>query len=182
MIGFHVKEEPFKLGGEDGVDVIGVQAGVNSAIKLRIKYFSRNMTYLELHLERASSLPKMDAGLGTCDAYANVIVGHYNFRSRVVKNSLDPHFNQWFRMGLEELKDEMECRVQIWDWDRFDEDDHMGDAVVKMPREKLMEVGGLDGSYGLIDSEGTDYVKNAKGERSCIHLKFEVYWAAEPIC
>mmetsp|Transcript_25090 Transcript_25090/g.51003 ORF Transcript_25090/g.51003 Transcript_25090/m.51003 type:complete len:839 (-) Transcript_25090:34-2550(-) len=181
MIGLHVKEEQYPLVGEDGVDVIGVQAGVYSAIRLRIKYFSRSVNYLELHLERASCLPKMDAGLGTCDAYAIVIMGDYHFRSRVVKNSLDPQFNQWFRVGFEEFQDDMECRVQIWDWDRIGDDDHMGDAVAKVPKEKMLVPGALDGSYGIINSDGMDYVKNGKGERSSIHLKFVLYKAVEPI-
>jgi Ca2+-dependent lipid-binding protein len=124
----------------------------------------------------------MDAGLGTCDAYAILIVDDWKFRSRIIKNSLDPHFNQTFRLGLQEIQEEMECRVQIWDWDRFDEDDHMGDAIVKMSRAQLLSPGALDGSYGIIDSEGMDYVKNAKGERSSIHVKFALHKAVQPIC
>lgn len=33
-IGQHVKEELFPLAGEDGVDVIGVQAGVRSTVRI----------------------------------------------------------------------------------------------------------------------------------------------------
>ena len=33
-IGLHVKEEQFTLTGEDGIHVIGVQAGVSSQVRL----------------------------------------------------------------------------------------------------------------------------------------------------
>lgn len=82
MVGYHVKEEHFPLSGEDGVEVIGVQAGVSSSLRLRLKYFDLNTNYLEIHLNKATSLPKMDAGLGTCDAYCVLIWGDYQFRSR----------------------------------------------------------------------------------------------------
>lgn len=55
---------------------------------MRLKYFDLSTNYLEIHLERASALPKMDAGLGSCDAYVVVIVGDYQYKSRSVK----PHF------------------------------------------------------------------------------------------
>ena len=82
MIGQHVKEDNFPLVGEDGVEVIGVQAGVNSTVCVRMKYFDLHTNYLEICLEKATSLPKMDAGLGSCDAYCVVMFGDYKYRSR----------------------------------------------------------------------------------------------------
>mmetsp|Transcript_24933 Transcript_24933/g.61250 ORF Transcript_24933/g.61250 Transcript_24933/m.61250 type:complete len:829 (+) Transcript_24933:70-2556(+) len=174
FIGQHVKEELFPLAGEDGVDVIGVQAGVNSTVRMRLKYFDLNTNYMEINLERASSLPKMDAGLGSCDAYVVLIVGDYQYRSRVVRNSLDPEFNQTFRIAVPDDLREIELRVQLWDWDRFDEDDHMGDVVMKLTIDKVVS-GSLNGGYGVISSEGMDYVKNAQGEKSIIHLRFTYF-------
>ena len=81
-IGLHAKEDYFPLVGEDGVDVIGVQAGVRSTLRMRLKYFDDNTNYLEIHVVRATSLPKMDTGLGTCDAYVCVVVGDCSFKSR----------------------------------------------------------------------------------------------------
>ena len=132
VIGMHVKEEEHALTGEDGNPVIGVQAGIQSSIRLRIKYFSLRHDYLEIAVERASNLPKMDAGLGTCDAYLILMLGEYKFRSRVVRNSLDPKFAQTFRIEVPPVAAALACKMQIWDWDRFDDDDHMGDAEVQL--------------------------------------------------
>jgi hypothetical protein len=64
-VGQHVKDELYPLSGEDGISVIGVQAGVASAVRLRLKFYSCHCNYLEMHLDKATSLPKMDAGV--CD-------------------------------------------------------------------------------------------------------------------
>jgi len=82
-VGQHVKDELYTLTGEDGISVIGVQAGVPSAVRLRLKFFSACCHYLEISLDKASSLPKMDTGLGTCDAYCIIYVGDYRFRTRI---------------------------------------------------------------------------------------------------
>ena len=96
-----MKDELYPLSGEDGISVIGVQAGVASAVRLRLKFFSSCCHYLEIHLDRATSLPKMDTGLGTCDAYCLILIGDYHFRTRVVRNSLDPNFRQSFRIAIQ---------------------------------------------------------------------------------
>eukprot|EP00293_Proteomonas_sulcata_P007965 CAMPEP_0184302938 /NCGR_PEP_ID=MMETSP1049-20130417/12787_1 /TAXON_ID=77928 /ORGANISM="Proteomonas sulcata, Strain CCMP704" /LENGTH=681 /DNA_ID=CAMNT_0026614343 /DNA_START=60 /DNA_END=2105 /DNA_ORIENTATION=- len=179
IVGLHVKEDQFPLAGEDGVSVIGIQAGVSSAVRLQIKYFDRHTSYLEIYLDRASSLPKMDSGLGSCDAYSVIMIGDFQFRSRVVRNSLDPHFNQVYRISVPNGGEDMECRVQVWDWDRFDENDHIGDAVLRIASEKITTPGALDGAYAFIDASGTDYVRNGRGEKSQIHLRFKYYEAAE---
>lgn len=82
-VGQHVKDELYTLTGEDGISVIGVQAGVPSAVRLRLKFFSACCHYLEISLDKASSLPKMDTGLGSCDAYCIIYVGDYRFRTRI---------------------------------------------------------------------------------------------------
>ena len=59
------------------------------------------------------------------------------FRSKVVRNSLDPEFGQMFRIcipphQLEAKQGRVSCYVQVWDWDRYDEDDHIGTATVEL--------------------------------------------------
>jgi len=179
-IGQHVKEELFPLAGEDGVDVIGVQAGVSSAVKLRLKYFDLTFNYLEICLEKAACLPRMDAGLGSCDAYCVLCFGDYSYKSRVVRNSLDPCFKQTFRVQVPNDMPETQLQVQVWDWDRFDDDDHMGDAEVQVSIDSILN-GTLNGGYGVKKAEeggpgqGKDYMKNAKGEKSIIHLAFSYF-------
>ena len=49
---------------------------------------------------RATNLPRMDAGLGSCDPYVKLLIGDYNFTSKTVFNTLDPQFKQTFRIGV----------------------------------------------------------------------------------
>eukprot|EP00960_Hanusia_phi_P031065 749049-Hanusia_phi.AAC.7 len=116
----------------------------------------------------------MDTGLGSCDAYCVIMFGDYKFRSRVVKNSLDPVFRQSFRVEIPPNFEMEECRVQVWDWDRFDEDDHMGNAVVQISKGKLGTTE-LDGDHDIYIPDTMDTVKNSKGEQSKIRIKFVYY-------
>ena len=116
----------------------------------------------------------MDTGLGSCDAYCVIMFGDYKFRSKVVKNSLDPVFRQSFRVEIPANFDSGECRVQVWDWDRFDEDDHMGNAIVQISRGKLGTTE-LDGEHDIYLPDTMDLVRNSKGENSKIRLKFLYY-------
>ncbi|EKX40627.1 hypothetical protein GUITHDRAFT_142716 [Guillardia theta CCMP2712] len=174
VIGLHVKEESFHLVGDDGVEVVGVQAGVISTIRVRLKMFFTGVNYMEIVLDRAFKLPKMDTGLGSCDAYCVIMFGDYKFRSKVVKNSLDPVFRQSFRVEIPANFDSGECRVQVWDWDRFDEDDHMGNAIVQISRGKLGTTE-LDGEHDIYFPDTMETVRNSKGENSKIRLKFLYY-------
>ena len=148
-VGQHVKEETFPLVGEDGVGVVGVQAGVPTTCHMRLKYFMRGASYLEVTLERAQDLPKMDSGLGSCDAYCKISLGSYHFQSRVVRNSINPKFDQSFRIAVADPNQAMDLCVSIWDWDRFDDDDHMGDTRVTFTPGDLMEEA-LDKGYAII--------------------------------
>uniref|UniRef100_A0A7S4L3X9 C2 domain-containing protein n=2 Tax=Guillardia theta TaxID=55529 RepID=A0A7S4L3X9_GUITH len=53
VIGLHVKEESFHLVGDDGVEVVGVQAGVISTIRVRLKMFFTGVNYMEIVLDRS---------------------------------------------------------------------------------------------------------------------------------
>jgi hypothetical protein len=55
-------QDSYPLTGEDGIEVVGIQAGVSSTVRCQLKYFMRGESYLEVSLEKAMNLPKMDAG------------------------------------------------------------------------------------------------------------------------
>jgi len=177
VIGQHVKEELYPLSGEDGISVMGVQAGVRACVHLRLKYFMNGWSYLEVHLDRATALPKMDAGLGSCDAYCMAHLGAYAFKSKLTRNSLDPQFNQTFRVEVKQEDEPIELRVSVWDWDRFYEDDHMGDVVIKfIPKEAA--TGGLDKAYAVTKANGEGLLRNSRGQTSELHLRFSYFPAA----
>jgi hypothetical protein len=58
-----VSQDSYPLTGEDGIEVVGIQAGVSSIVRCRLKYFMKGESYLEVTLEKATNLPKMDAGM-----------------------------------------------------------------------------------------------------------------------
>jgi hypothetical protein len=140
-VGLHVLDSWMSLCGDDGSSVIGVQAGVMTTLRVSLRIIDPRLNYLEILLDEALKLPKMDSGLGTCDAYCRILLVSgqtqvYAFRSRVVRNSLDPAFAQMFRMSIPphlfRHKAALTCKIEIWDWDRFDEDDHIGTAEVPL--------------------------------------------------
>jgi len=169
-IGQHVKDELYPLNGEDGISVIGVQAGVASAVRLRLKFFSAMCNYLEIHLDKASCLPKMDTGLGTCDAYCHILVGDYHFHTRVVRNSLDPAFHQTFRIATMDAETPLEIKVQVWDWDKWNEDDHMGDSIIKIDTADV-HTGKYNKSYNVLKPDG-GHLQNSKKDPSMMHMRF----------
>ena len=170
-VGQHVKDELYPLSGEDGISVIGVQAGVASAVRLRLKFYSCHCNYLEMHLDKATSLPKMDAGLGSCDAYCILNIGDYEFRTRIVRNSLDPQFRQTFRIAMQEVDEPLQITVSVWDWDKWNEDDHMGTATMEIDTKKVAS-GAYDNSYPFYQPEKKEFLVNAKKEKSLIHMRF----------
>lgn len=175
-IGQHVKDELYPLNGEDGISVIGVQAGVPSAVRLRLKFFSAMCNYLEIHLDKATSLPKMDTGLGTCDAYCHILVGDYHFHTRVVRNSLDPAFRQTFRIAILDAEMPLDLKVQVWDWDKWNEDDHMGDSLISINSIADVNKQTFNTTYTVKKPDGA-FLENSKKEQSLLHMRF-TFWAA----
>ncbi len=96
------------------------------------------------------------------------------FHSRVVRNSLNPEFNQIFRIaipdyvttviasggpdggdsekngkpGLDSRGNGLQLRLEVYDWDRFDADDFMGSLSVKLSAEGIL-LGEFDKCYVL---------------------------------
>ena len=177
-VGQHMKDEVYPLTGDDGVGVIGVQAGVQSAVRLRLKFFSNCCHYLEIKLDKATCLPKMDAGLGTCDAYCIIRIGEYHFRSKVVRNALDPEFQQTFRIAIQDIKMQLEMEVQIWDWDRYNEDDFMGFSKHTIDTEHVKSDPAKTIEKDIMSAENhTVPLLNGKRETSRLHLRFQLTMA-----
>jgi hypothetical protein len=149
LVGLHVFDSAVSLAGDDGASVLGVQAGVPTLIRLNLKVVDHHMNYLEITLDRAMNIPKMDARLGLCDPYCILRIymeaGHsvaaskpaYIFRSKVVKNTLAPRFDQTFRLAVpgvivHDRRRAVIAQIEVWDWDRFDEDDHIGTTTIEL--------------------------------------------------
>merc|ERR1719183_3119424 len=131
-------------------------------------------------IDKATCLPKMDSGLGTCDAYCKIVVGDYQFKTRVVRNSLDPEFKQSFRIAISGPKNEdfpMDIKFSVWDWDKWNEDDHMGDTEITV-NTKEMSSTKYNKPYTVMqpkDPAKPDQalpLQNSKKENSQLHLRF----------
>eukprot|EP00287_Rhodomonas_sp_CCMP768_P024685 CAMPEP_0202831658 /NCGR_PEP_ID=MMETSP1389-20130828/16987_1 /ASSEMBLY_ACC=CAM_ASM_000865 /TAXON_ID=302021 /ORGANISM="Rhodomonas sp., Strain CCMP768" /LENGTH=456 /DNA_ID=CAMNT_0049505419 /DNA_START=17 /DNA_END=1387 /DNA_ORIENTATION=+ len=174
-LGQHIIEQSFSLTGEDGAPVVGVQMGNNASCRLLLKYFSSNFNYLEIHLDRGSDFPKMDAGLGTADPYCvlNVVGdwGTYPFKSKIVRNSLDPEFGQTFRLAVPLDANTVEMTIDTYDWDRFDEDDLIGSATIDLTRLLQSPAANLNGSVALHLKDKGDVV-SARGTQSKLHFRY----------
>lgn len=144
----------------------------------------------------------LSAGLGSCDAYCVVALGNFTFKSRLVRNSLDPKFNQTFRVIVGSPDEALNLRFAIWDWDRFDDDDHMGDCFVSITPSQCAG-GARDGAYPITvpnsafpppstapshtpkavsnnmmsspPADNTKQLQNAKGIKSELRLVFRYY-------
>ncbi len=77
----------------------------------------------------------MDSGLGTCDAYIQLLIGEYHFSSRVVRNSLDPQFKQSFRIsGAPRGAPPLQLVLQLFDWDRYE---YVSDSPLQALQNKI---------------------------------------------
>eukprot|EP00291_Cryptomonas_curvata_P019137 CAMPEP_0172157634 /NCGR_PEP_ID=MMETSP1050-20130122/3904_1 /TAXON_ID=233186 /ORGANISM="Cryptomonas curvata, Strain CCAP979/52" /LENGTH=861 /DNA_ID=CAMNT_0012826893 /DNA_START=233 /DNA_END=2818 /DNA_ORIENTATION=- len=189
-VGVHMKEATFSLVGANGLPVLGVQAGVCSEVGLRMKFSQAGTDYLEIHLDRATCLPKMDPGLfGTADPYVTLAMCGIKFHSRVVRNSLNPEFNQTFRIAipdrtvaadggpdgcekngkpeLDSQDNRLHLRLEVFDWDRFDADDFMGSLSVNLSAEGIL-VGEFDKCYVLSSKQEEPHLVEAAEEGSTL--------------
>jgi hypothetical protein len=129
-------------------------------------------------------------------------LGNITFKSRLVRNSLDPRFNQTFRMIVGSPDEALNLRFAIWDWDRFDDDDHMGDCFLSITPSACAS-GARDGAYPITvpnpafpppstapshtpkavsnniqqqpPADTAKQLQNAKGIKSALKLAFRYY-------
>ena len=90
---------------------------------------SRQLPKLHVTLTKATNLPKMDL-FGSCDAYVKIYVGAESWKSRTVKNSYNPVWNQVTTFDVPPLVDVLE--VELFDWDLISADDFVGGCEVPL--------------------------------------------------
>jgi Ca2+-dependent lipid-binding protein len=83
---------------------------------------------LEVRLLKAAQLVAKDIG-GSSDPYCTLSVGKTKQRSKVVKKSLEPVFDQSFRFSITDASKD-EIVLEMFDWDRVGKNDKLGDLVV----------------------------------------------------
>ena len=120
---------------------------------------------LHVHLKRASGIKAGDWN-GSSDPYVKVLSGEREARGKVVKSSLDPVWDEV--VELQGNLQEFVARgllLQLYDWDRFDSDDALGDVQVALDTDRLRTGETLEMAEA-VPTRGTLY--------------FSVTWAPNP--
>jgi hypothetical protein len=137
--------------------------------------FGRDPWVLRLCLIRAQHLPKMDL-IGTADPYVTFhLLGQDQQKSSVLKNTLDPEWNEEFVFYMQDLsfyQNDNQLVLNIWDWDRISKDEVIGEV-------RLM-ISELLGAYGtnkcktvnIMKKGSTECITGHDGEKSTVTLLF----------
>ena len=79
---------------------------------------------LRARLIRCHNLPRMDM-IGSADPYITFdIPGHDQQRSKTLKNTLNPEFNEDFVFEIHD--DRRQLELTVWDWNRWSGDEKIG--------------------------------------------------------
>ncbi|KAH9322295.1 hypothetical protein KI387_016934 [Taxus chinensis] len=89
---------------------------------------------LYVYVQEARGLPAKDLN-GFSDPYVRLHLGKIKARTRVIRKTLDPSWNEEFTFKVEDLSEQLV--VSIWDDDRFFNDDFLGQ--VKIPVSTVLD-------------------------------------------
>eukprot|EP00322_Chrysochromulina_rotalis_P006188 CAMPEP_0115842690 /NCGR_PEP_ID=MMETSP0287-20121206/7929_1 /TAXON_ID=412157 /ORGANISM="Chrysochromulina rotalis, Strain UIO044" /LENGTH=278 /DNA_ID=CAMNT_0003296365 /DNA_START=10 /DNA_END=847 /DNA_ORIENTATION=- len=123
----------FKPSGDGVLPVIAAAASGHEAETA--KAMSEYVGLLIIRLLRATNLPSMDM-LGTTDAFCEFTLGERNAKSKVVRNSLNPSWNETLSINVRSLNETLV--LKMLDADRFGKE-YIGQALI--PLEDLTHDG-----------------------------------------
>ncbi|KAK1295933.1 C2 and GRAM domain-containing protein [Acorus calamus] len=89
---------------------------------------------LKVRVIEARNLPAMDLN-GLSDPYVRLHLGRYKFKTKVVKKSLNPCWDEEFNFKVDDLSEELS--VSVLDEDKYFSDDFLGQ--VKVPVSQVLE-------------------------------------------
>ncbi|KAL6228261.1 PREDICTED: probable ADP-ribosylation factor GTPase-activating protein AGD11 [Fragaria vesca subsp. vesca] len=122
---------------------------------------------LRIHIQRGVNLAVRD--MRSSDPYLIVKMGKQKLKTRVVKKSLNPEWNEQLTLSI--VDPDLPILVSVYDKDTFSFDDKMGDAQFEIgPFFKAMKTGfqGLQDQDGAIISKVQVNKQNCLAEESCI--------------
>lgn len=126
---------------------------------------------LRLTIFKGEGLPVMDDSLagGSCDAYCRITVEDKSKRTRIVRQSLDPIFDETWSFQLRKLSSHV--RIEVFDNDTFAQDEMIGWVTLLPIDFALGQTHDLTGSRAL-------KLRPAKGGRSMagkLHVRLIVF-------
>ncbi|KAA6374213.1 MAG: hypothetical protein EZS28_030259, partial [Streblomastix strix] len=82
-------------------------------------------------LHRLSDLPANDIN-GKSDPYVIFKLGQEEYKSKTINNELNPEYNESLQLSYDpNSTDEKELKIEVWDYDRFSDNDILGSTSVK---------------------------------------------------
>lgn len=146
---------PITIKGNDGLE---------SKIHIQLRYLPikmdlepsesiNNMGKLRCDILDAADLPAADRN-GFSDPYCKFeLNGKPVFKTQVQKKTLHPSWNEFFEVDVPS-RTAAEFKLECWDWDRTNEDDYLGSAVIDLrdlqPLESQEVKLVLDGKSGTV--------------------------------
>ncbi|KAI9595240.1 WD40-repeat-containing domain protein [Syncephalis fuscata] len=131
---------------------------------------------LQLHvkLHEARSLDARDEDTGASDPYVVCRLGKRHHRSRIIKRSLDPRWNEAFRLPGDDIEGQ-ELDIQVYDYDYGLPDDFLGNLSIDLSSLKIDEE--KDEWYPLNGGSGDIRISLKLTHESPEKLKGEAYAA-----
>ena len=104
--------------------------------QLTISYTADRKSKLQLDLKivQACDLPAADRG-GTSDPFVQVSVARHKVRTKTVKKTLNPEWNEQYEMKDVVLTDNV--RITIWDYDVIGKNDLLGQVEIPLSKIEL---------------------------------------------
>jgi len=151
----------FKAGGDGRLPEVAETLESDAAAKAAEEFVG----LLIIRLLRGTDLPNMDL-VGRTDAYATFLLGDRKCRSKAVRNSLNPVWNETLSLNVRSLKESL--ILKLYDEDRFGADTFIGQAL--LPLEDLTHDGqpmGFDLSLQQISAPR----RGGGGERASVAVE-----------
>jgi len=128
------------------------------------------MQVLTVEVVEGRDLIAMDDD-GTSDPYVIVLVGKEKFRTKIIRDTLNPCWDigsvpELFTFRSKHFDSSTEIVLKCMDWDRFSSDDRMG--MITLPLSEISDGQEHDGWYPLKPQKSGDAVS---GE---LHLRFKL--------
>ncbi|KAL6223550.1 hypothetical protein ACLB2K_006935 [Fragaria x ananassa] len=120
---------------------------------------------LRIHIQRGVNLAVRD--MRSSDPYVIIKMGKQKLKTRVVKKSVNPEWNEQLTLSI--VDPNLPILVSVYDKDTFSFDDKMGDAQFEIgPLIKAMKMNFQDLQDGAIISKVQVNKQNCLAEETCI--------------
>jgi len=86
---------------------------------------------LIINIKSAVGLPGMDLD-GKSDPYVLIKFGQREYKSKIHRHTLNPIFDEQFRLLVTEKELHYDLSFEVWDWDRLSSDDYIGVHTVNL--------------------------------------------------